>query len=479
MKAWEDFVKTQEQELGGSTVQKWLKTLKVQRFDAGNLYLEAGDAFQAMWFEEHMRHKVITGFVNNNNRKIKVHVAVENALPLARKTVGKSKKQIETPLPSYTLVLDALDPACTFDRFVVSQPNLLTHQIFTQVVEMKDSLQVVKTANSSKNCNSRDSANLLSSTTASIFNPIYVHGTTGSGKTHLLMATAAALRAQGKRVAFARAQTFADHVVSAIRSGEMSAFRQAYRNNDVLIIDDVHVLSRKGATQEEFFHTFNTLQMADKQIILSANSPPKELQLIEPRLVSRFEWGIVLSLERPSKEDTEKILAIKIKAHDFPLHKKVVDFLLGSFETLTALNKALEALILRAHMKPNLQKCPSSQLTVLQVKQELTDLLEEEQQAAVTPKRIIGDVAEFYGIKPEDISGNAQTRDCVLPRQISMYLCRTQLKLPFLKIGAFFSRDHSTVMSSVKLIQKAIDTDDSEIASAYRAVLRKLTTTPV
>ena len=408
MHAWESFVNAQEQEIGSATVEKWLKSLKVVRFDAGNLYLEAKDAFQVMWFEEHMQHKVAKALFNNNKRKIKVHLTVVDGAVKAVKALEKGKKQQETK-PSFSLVLDELDPFSTLDHFIVSEQNLLTYKIFSQVLEEKNIEKL-------------------------IFNPLYLHAPSGAGKTHLLMGTAAALRKQNKKVVFARAQTFADHVVSAIRAGEMGIFRESYRNTDVLIIDDVHIFSRKGATQEEFFHTFNSLHLAGKQIIFSANCPPKELQFIEPRLISRFEWGIVVSLERPSREDAEKILTVKLNTLDFPLHKKVIDFLLDSFTTMTSLNKALEALILRAHLDLKKGRLSSMQLTVAFLEQELADLIAEEQQSKITPQRIVHDVAQYFGIKSDDVLGDGQTRDRVLPRQLSMYLCRQELKMPYMKI---------------------------------------------
>ena len=311
-----------------------------------------------------------------------------------------------------------------------------------------------------------DNAKLLDN-----FNPIYVYGGKGAGKTHLLMATAQALRDRGLNVIYVRTQFFADHVVSAIRSAEMSAFREIYRNSDVLIVDDVHVLSRKSTTQEEFFHTFNALHSDGKQIILGANCVPSELSHIEPRLVSRFEWGIVLSLDVPSRDDQLIILNAKTAALDFPLHAKVKDFLIDSFSTSTSLNKAVEALVLRSHLNPsrNLQA-----LTSEVVQELLSDLLEEEKEALMTPDRITQNVAEHFGILQKDILGKLQTRECVLPRQIAMHLCRYQLKLPYMRIGEIFGRDHSTVMSSVRLIQTAIEADDKEINGAYRSIMRKM-----
>ncbi len=456
MNAWEKFVEAQEAELGSETVQKWLKPLNVIRFDACNLYLEASDAFQAMWFEEHLRQKVQTSLYNNNRKRIKVHLSIANVAPKSKNRSSKAKETGEIVKPAFALAFDNLDPHCTFANFVPIEANQLVSCIFNQIAGVTS--------------NAQDEA------IVSTLNPLYIHGGCGSGKTHILMATAHALRQRGLNVIYSGANCFTDHVVSAIRAGEMSAFRQIYRKSDVLIIDDVHAFSRRGTTQEEFFHTFNALHIAGKQIILSANCPPGELQFVEPRLVSRFEWGIVLSLENPSREEAAKILTAKLEAHHFLLHPKVMEFLLDSFGSTKSLNKAVEALILRSHMNQTSGKTHHSQLTVAMVTQILADLLTEEQQVALTPQRIVQGVAEYFGIKPEDVLGKAQTRDCVLPRQISMHLCRHQLKLPYKKIGDLFAKDHSTVMSSVKLIQKSVDADDAEIASAHRSIVKKIKT---
>lgn len=449
MQAWDKFVELQEAEIGPETAQKWLKSLKVARFDACNLYLEAKDAFQANWFEEHMREKVMAHLVNNNKRRIKVHLSVANG---SGKKAGKKtdkKEPVKPAPPSFALYFDELNPFCTFQNLVISKANALPAKLLSE------------TALPTKQ-------NTLGS-----FNPIYVYGPKGSGKTHLLMATAAALKSNGISVVYSRAQTFTDHVVGSIRQGEMSNFRHTYRNSDVLIIDDVHLFSKKGATQEEFFHTFNTLHIAGKQIILSASCAPSELKEIEPRLVSRFEWGIVLGLTQPEKSTLMEIISKRAESLKFPLHQKVVEFLLESFTNCTSIIQAVEALVLRSHMKKNIVKS-ELHLTVPIATDLLADLLQEEEKLTLTPIKIVYGTAEYFGIKPEDVLGKTQTRECVLPRQISMHLCRHQLKMPFAAIGEFFDRDHSTVMFSVKRIQEAIEKEDKEIAGAYRLILSKV-----
>ena len=457
MQAWESFVESLEMEIGGETIEKWLKSLKILHFDACNLYLEAKDAFQALWFEEHIRKKVLLRLFNNNQKRIKVHLNVANTPSKSKNKQAIAKTNPVANVPSFNLAFDELESHCTFSKFIVSEPNLFTYKYLSQVTGAS--------SESEKDSNPKSLPHLT---------PIFVHGPPGSGKTHLLMAAAAAYRSQGLHVIYARAQSFTDHVVSAIRAGEMSTFRLAYRNSDVLIIDDVHVFSRKNATQEEFFHTFNTLHIAGKPIILSANTSPGELQFIEPRLVSRFEWGISLSLEIPHRECQELMIHDQIKEMNFPLHTKVINFLLDTFPTPKSLKQSIEALVLRTHLHAKTNKIASVYITVTQVKELLADLLLEQHEAALTPGRILQHVAEYFGIRTEDILGKAQTRDCVLPRQIAMHFCRNELKLPYLKIGELFSKDHSTVMSSVKLIQKGLDANDEEIVTPCRTIIKKI-----
>lgn len=450
MQAWEQFLQQQETELGLETVQKWLRSLKIQRFDACNLYLEAKDSFQALWFEEHIRGKAQAKLINSNNKPIKIHLSIVNASPFPKKNRTKAKitKDIKSNL--FQLTFDDLDPLCLFQHFIANPDNQLIIKLLHEITSLSSQ----------------------GSTPLGTFNPIYLHGSTGAGKTHLLMSLAQAFRDQGLKTIYARAETFTDHVVTAIRAGEMSTFRQAYRNTDILLVDDIHVFSRKGATQEEFFHTFNTLHLQGKQIILTANCAPQELQLIEPRLISRFEWGIVLPLKSLQTSELQQMLHAKAKALNFSLSPKILEFLIESFTSNPkALIKSFEALVLRLHLDSN---HPAHALTITAAKTLLSDLLIEEQKSALTSPKIIQAVAEHYGIRTEDILGKSQTRECALPRQLAMHFCREKLKMPFMKIGDLFSRDHSTVMASVKHVQKSLEQDDRDITGAWHTILKKL-----
>ena len=453
MRAWEEFLARQERELGKECVEKWLRPLKIIRFDACNLYLEASDSFKALWFEEQMRNRVQKGLYNNNHKQIKVHIAVSSQnndeQPLQRK-----KKKSTSPLlsPIFSLRFDDIDPDASFDNFIISQNNLLAHKLLSE------------------------SSGIDNNTSSSLqFNPIYLYGRPGTGKTHLMMATTLALKEAGQKALYVRADTFTEHVVGAIRTAEMQTFRKAYRKVDTLLIDDVEVFSRKGATQEEFFHTFNTLHVEGKQIILSASLPPQELKFIEPRLVSRFEWGIVLPLQMPAKDQMRVILLQKAEKVNFPLEASVSDFLLEVFGASTkTLIRALDALVLRMHLNQGLGKPTTLPLSLKMVQNILKDLIQEEERAVLTPGKIIRTVADYYGIRMDDILSKSQARESALPRQIAMHLCRKQLRLPFMKIGDIFARDHSTVMASVKQVQKGLETKNHEIAGSINGILKLL-----
>jgi chromosomal replication initiator protein len=397
MEAWQQFLTQLQKELGSAVVQEWVP--RVARFDAGNLYLEARDSFQISWFEEHVRPR-LKGFLNNNQRPIKIHITTVNK--------GTASKRDEPRILSFKP--SPIDPEMTLENFVPSQQNLVVYKLLIE---------------------------------PNPFNPIYLYGPKGVGKTHLLMGTALALQKSGKRVFFIRAETFTEHVVQAIRLGQMQEFRKIYRDIDVLIIDDIDIFSRKAATQEEFFHTFNTLHTMGRLILISANVPPMQLSEVEPRLISRFEWGISLGVE---KSDTRLILEKKAALWNMTLTPELLEFLLSKFPKDPIL--ALQALALR---------CKGPPPSILVAERLLKDLLEKEQENALTPDKIVKSVAAHYGITGEDLLGKSQMREYALPRQVAMYLCRERLKMPFQKIGELFKRDHSTVMGSVKQIQKAIE----------------------
>ncbi|MCF7852890.1 MAG: ATP-binding protein [Simkaniaceae bacterium] len=452
MQAWEEFIGSLAQDLGSQTIEKWVKPIKISKYDAGNVYLEAKDSFQVMWFEEHILPKAKKRLVNNNGRPIKVHLSVFD------QHQSRSKEQLhEQPMEeAINFLPDRLDPSSTFEQFIPGNENLVPYQILCKLTGF----------------NPDDYKLDPPSLKAATYNPIFIYGKSGTGKTHLLMSTAAAFQARGIKTLYVKAETFTQHVVFAIRMGKMQEFRQAYRHVDVLIIDGVQILARKNATQEELFHTFNALHTASKQIILSANMAPRFLENIEERLISRFEWGISLPLEKlSSMQDLHRILQKRTEFFHFPLKQDVIEFLIKQFPNPKSLTQSIEMLNFKSELNDQIH--PDMQ-ELGEVKSILNRLIEEETKEKLTYEKILALVAENFGIKVDDITGKSQSRECVLPRQIAMYLLRQELKMPYVKIGHVFSRDHSTVMSSIKIIAKHLENKNKEVSSYLTDVQRQI-----
>jgi len=406
MQAWDAFLRDLEELIGKGTVDRWLRPLSVVDFDACNLYLEAQNSFQISWFEEHIRKRAESSLLNNNGHPIKIHF---------RTTPKVKKEKAAEPVLTLQIEPDPLDPSYEFANFIYEEQSELTFKFFHQLIP-------------------------------GAYNPIFLYGPEGIGKTHLLMACAHQLKRQQLSVFYVHAESFTQHVVQAIRGSQMRLFREIYRNHDVLIIDDVHCLARKGATQEELFHTFNALHTAGKQIIFSSHLPPSKIEEIEPRLISRFEWGIVLQLNPLSQAKMAEVLSNRAKVYNFPLSEPLLNFLIEKFHSSSkSMLRALEALVLR-HQK-------STELIPESAEHLLADLLNVEKKNELTPEKIITATSAYFGIRTDDILGKSQSQECTLPRKLAMYLCRKKLALPYLTIGRIFGRDHSTVMASIKAIE--------------------------
>ena len=444
MQLWFDFLQKLETTLGKDNVDKWLRSLKILRFDACNLYLEAKDFFQKNWFEEHALPILKTTFVNNNNRPIHIHLQIANAKKKEKKYRESKTRLIVEP--------NELNIDASLFSFIPPEKSLMTFRLICELTGY----------NQDKKCLEKPKLKLAS------FNPLYIYGPSGSGKTHLLMACAYSLNKQGYKTFYVKAQTFTDHVVHAIRLAQMDIFRKTYRNIDILLIDDIHLLKGKKATQEEFFHTFNYLHQNNCQIILTSHTLPMQLEDIEDRLISRFEWGLSLRLENLDTKKKYQVLLQKVKQYHLQLHQETLDFLHQSFHSLPLMQKALEALVLHTHLNDNTNPLDQKTAQIY-----LEPLLQEQEKKALTPEKIIRNVADFFGIKSSDILGKSQTRECTRPRQLAMYLCRQKLKIPLMSIGKIFARDHSTVITSIRQIEKNLEEKNQEIYNAYLDITKQ------
>lgn len=432
MQAWDNFLLHLDEVFGKSTTDKWVRNLKIEKFDACNIYLSATDSFQANWIKEHIIPLTKSRLLNNNGHEIRVHIS-------SPETSDEKKEEGESKLFPIQFYPDPLTPHCIFEQYFPIKENQISFEILCRIIGFDPISQTYQTPPEEK------------------FNPLFIYGPTGIGKTHLLMSAAHFLQMQGLSVFYVHAETFTDHVVNAIRSGNMQNFRKTYRNVDVLIVDDIGVIARKNATQEELFHTFNTLHTMGKQIILSGHINPRLLEYIEDRLISRFEWGLTIPFEKGSyTQILPEILKKRTGFYNLKLKKTLADFLLKHFHTPTTLCQAIEVLARKSSQYPFVE--------LSQVETILNKLIEKESKEVLTPEKIIEAVAFVFDLKKEDILSKSQMREVTLPRQMAMYLMRTELKLPYMRIGEIFQRDHSTVMTAIKQIQKGVETNDSTIS---------------
>lgn len=443
MQAWNDFLKLLESDFGEETVSKWLRTLKILKFDATNLYLQAEDQFQALWFEEHVRIKASKSFLNNNQSPIKIHLQVlkENSTQLSSVPFGKE---------SLIYPSDPTRKEALFEHYIPSDENKMAFDVLSHLCLPSENPSKVAPGD---------------------FNPILIYGPKESGKTHLLMAAQLSMQKLGLRSRYVRADTFTDHVIRAIRNGNMIEFRKIYRNLDVLIVDDLEILSGKAATQEEFFHTYNTLHTEGKQIILSSSVSPKFFVDIEPRLISRFEWGLTIPIKPLTEKGLISLVDHQLKKYIFSFDDTTKSWLASNFTKPSHLLKALDIIKFRSQLASKKHRYI---LPLETVHGYLKDYLFDFQQIKASPHRILEELAINYKVKVDDLLGKSQAREHTIPRQIAMYICRLFLKMPYTKIGVFFSRDHSTVIASVRHVELSIKNDSSEFLPVIQELCRKV-----
>lgn len=322
-----------------------------------------------------------------------------------------------------------LNPKYTFDTFVTGASNRLAEAASLAVSEAP----------------------------ARAYNPLLIYGGVGLGKTHLMQAIAhQVLEHKDKyEVCYISSETFTNEFIDAIRDGATVKFRNRYRHVDVLLVDDIQFMAGKETTQEEFFHTFNTLHEANKQIVLSSDRPPKEIPTLEERLRSRFEWGLISDIQTPDLETRVAILRKKAQIEGLSIPNEVMNFIGESIDTnIRELEGALIRLIAQASL--------SDREIDLELAQNiLQDIIPNRRPKRVTIDGIMEVVADEYGLTVETLNSRKRTRAIAFPRQIAMYLARTMTDHSLPEIGkAFGGRDHSTVIHAVDKITEQINEDD-------------------
>ncbi|MCL2730952.1 MAG: chromosomal replication initiator protein DnaA, partial [Actinomycetia bacterium] len=330
-----------------------------------------------------------------------------------------------------------LNPKYLFDTFVIGASNRFAHAAAVAVAEAP----------------------------AKAYNPLFIYGESGLGKTHLLHAIGHYARSlyPGTRVRYVSSEEFTNEFINSIRDGKADAFRKRYRDMDILLVDDIQFLAQKESTQEEFFHTFNTLHNANKQIVLSSDRPPKQLITLEDRLRNRFEWGLITDVQPPELETRIAILRKKAVQEQLNAPPEVLEFIASRISRNI---RELEGALIRVTAFASLNRQPVDlQLTEIVLK----DLIPggDDSVPEISGTAIMAETAAYFGLAVEDLSGSSRSRVLVTARQIAMYLCRelTDLSLP--KIGALFGgRDHTTVMHADRKIRSLM----AERRSIYNQV---------
>jgi chromosomal replication initiator protein len=297
----------------------------------------------------------------------------------------------------------------------------------------------------------------VASSPAKMYNPLFLYGGVGLGKTHLMHAIGHKLLADdpGRRVAYASSEQFTNELVGSIQKGTMADFRRRYREMDLLLVDDIHFLEGKERTQEEFFHTFNALYDAQRQIILTSDRPPKEIPGLEDRLVSRFEWGLVVDIRAPDYETRIAILRKKAADDGLMLDDEVIDFIAHS---CTASVRELEGAVIKLLAYSSLTR---QEITPSLAKTALRGVLGRKREGPVlAPERIQEMVASRWRVRPEALASKRRTKDLTVPRHVAMYLIKETLGTSLVRIGQIFGgRDHSTVIHSIRKVEEEMARD--------------------
>lgn len=330
----------------------------------------------------------------------------------------------------------------TFDQFIVGSSNKFAHAAATAVANKP----------------------------ATTYNPLFIYGQSGLGKTHLLYAISSVVRRDHPtfRIVYIKGEDFTNELINAIGDGKVQEFRDKYRLADLLLVDDVQFIAGKDRTQEEFFHTFNALYETHKQIVLTSDRPPKEIHTLEDRLKTRFEWGLLADIQPPDYETRMAIIRVKAESLHVPLTDEITDYIAN---TITSNVRQLEGTVKKIKALHDLME---REIDLPLAKEAVADIFKENPGLNPTPEMIIREVSRYYCIPVEKLRGSGRSKEMVLPRQVAMYLVRelTEYSLP--EIGKVFSRDHTTVLHSINKVEDYLkNTSDMEnIIKTLKANIR-------
>lgn len=380
------------------------------------------------WLTKHYSNVITeaTAEVHRSGVKVAFVIDAELGTVTERPTVPAAATPAPVPAPAPAAMTRGLNPRYTFDTFVVGSSNQFAHAAAVAVGEAP----------------SRS------------YNPLYLYGGVGLGKTHLMHAIGQYLLGQmpDLKLTYISSERFMNEMINAVRYDRTLDFRERYRKLDVLMVDDVQFLSGKEGTQTEFFHTFNSLYDAQKQIVISSDCPPHEIQALEERLRSRFEWGLIADIQPPDLETKVAILKKKSEAEAVPLPDDVALYIASGIKSNV---RELEGSLIRLIAYASLTGSPVSLPLAQEV---LRNILHRDEQR-VSIDMVQKFIANYYRLKLADIKGRNSSKAVAGPRQIAMFLCRTLTDASLPQIGKSFGRDHSTVVHSIRKVEAQCKTD--------------------
>jgi chromosomal replication initiator protein len=424
--AWQAVLGQLQMEMAKATFDTWVRDAEFVAFEDGTFIIGVENAFARDWLESRLTSTVTRLLTGIMNRTVEIRFVVWQEKRNHESNPGTDEPDEEQDVDfNNTAVNITLNPRYTFDNFVVGASNRLAQAASMAVAE-----------NPSR-----------------AYNPLFIYGGVGLGKTHLLHAIGNVCLTAGLQVLYVSSEEFTNDLINAIRVHQTQAFREKYRHIDVLLIDDIQFIAGKESTQEEFFHTFNTLHGQDKQIVISSDRSPKAMITLEERLRSRFEWGLIADIQPPDLETRLAILRAKADRHGYNVPNDVLDAIAHRMQSnIRELEGALNRIVAYADLR-------GIPLTAEIVDIALADMLPRRRE--VEPTHVIRMVAEAFGITVEQILARNRSRQVALPRQIAMYLLREEAQISLPQIGeALGGRDHTTVMYGCDKVADLLEQDD-------------------
>jgi len=444
--AWQQATENLEKVLSEGDFGTWIKPVLYSHHDSSSVYLSVPNSFIKEWLEDHYL-KVLTGALSvTSGHSVNLNFIVrdnnEHQQIITEEIINKAHQEL-TPPKSIEAVFTPLNPKYTFDLFVSGTGNQFAHA----------------------------AAMAVANNPADTYNPLFIYGGVGLGKSHLLNSIGHIIRANSPDtiVCYCSAEKFMYEMVNHLRLKKMDLFRSRFRNVDVLLIDDIQFISGKTGTQEEFFYTFNALHDAHKQIVITSDKFPREISDLEERLRSRFEWGLIADIQPPDIETKIAILKKKSEITNVRLPEDVYYFLASSD---TRNIRELEGMLIRLGAFSSLQNIP---ITLSMAKESLKDILGDRRKE-ITVELIQKTVADYFDLKLTDMKSEKRLKNLVNARQIAIWLCRDMTKSSYPDIGLKFGgKDHSTIIHSFKKIDKAlvVDIKLSKIIDEIRHLLLK------